>query len=210
MDGPSERCATLAEVWQWWATSLSGLEPAAWNRPSRLPGWDVAALVAHASLLVGGLKRFVSRPVEVAPNIASARDLLARFNEPDGVATTAADTVAEGARQRAARLTPADLLAIYTVHAPAVIAAVEAAGPIVVDYFGVTTLPLDAAVSVATMEAVAHGLDLCASCGIPPASIPTRALDHTVQLLASMAPAIDFVEAATGRAAADIVLPVLR
>ncbi len=209
MQASTERSATLADVWQWWAVTLGELEPAAWTRPSRLPGWDVAALASHASLLIPGVRSFLRKPVDVEPTVRSARDLLVQFNEPGGVATTAAERVAEGARQQAASLTPADLVAIYAITAPDVIAALESAGPIVVSYFGVATVPIDAAVSVAILEAVAHGLDLCASCDRPAATIPRRAMDHAVQLLASMAPPVAFVEAATGRVPAD-VLPVMR
>ena len=209
VDPVSERCATLAEAWGWWASTLTDLEPAAWKRPSRLPGWDVAALVAHGSLLVRGVQFLVTQPLDVEPTVHSARDLLTRFNEPGGVATTFATQVAEAARQQAASLPPQDLVALFTITAPEVIAAIEAAGPIVVDYFGTARVPLDVALSIATLEAVVHGLDLCASCDLDPSSIPRSAMDHTVQLLASMASAVAFIEAATGRRDAD-VLPVLR
>ena len=207
VDVASERCATLAEVWRWWAATLSGLEPAAWTRPSRLPGWDVAALVSHASLLVGGLRSFLRQPLDGEPTVGSARELLMQFNEPGGVATTFAEQVAEGARRpRCALLAiwcPPSRSRHRTSSRP------SSRRDRSVGYFGVATVPIDAAVSLATLEAVAHGLDLCASCDVPPATIPTRAMDHTVQLLASMAPPVAFVEAATGRGDAD-VLPVLR
>ena len=79
----------------------------------------------------------------------SARELLTRFNEPGGLATTFAGQVAEAARQQAASMPPQDLVALFTVTAPQVLAAVEAAGPIVVDYFGTARIPLDEALSTA-------------------------------------------------------------
>jgi len=100
-------------------------------------------------------------------------------------------------------------VALFTITAPEVIAASEAAGPIVVDYFGTARVPFDVALSIAALEAVVHGLDLCDSCDLSPASIPQSSMDHTVQLLASMAPAVDFIDAATGRRDTE-VLPVLR
>ena len=208
VDPSAEPRSTLADAWGWWASTLTELEPAAWNRPTRLPGWDVAALVAHASLLVRGLQFLVARPVDIEPTVHSARDLLTRFNEPGGLATTFAGQVAEAARQQAASLPPQDLVALFTITAPEVIAASEAAGPIVVDYFGTARVPFDVALSIAALEAVVHGLDLCDSCDLSPASIPQSSMDHTVQLLASMAPAVDFIDAATGRRDTE-VLPVL-
>jgi uncharacterized protein (TIGR03083 family) len=209
MDSRSERCATLAATWSWWGDTLTDLELAAWTRPTRLPGWDVAALAAHASLLVRSLQYLVAHPVDAEPTVHSSRELLTRFNEPGGLATTFASQVAEAARQQAASLPREDLVALFTVTAPEVVAAINAAGPIVVDYFGTARVPVEVPLSIATLEGVVHGLDLCASCDVSPASIPPSSMDHTVQLLASMAPPVAFIEAATGRRGAD-VLPVLR
>ena len=52
-------------------------------------------------------------------------------------------------------------------------------------------------------------MDLCAAIGATTNSIPAPAMRHTVELLASMAEPVSFIEAATGRAATP-VLPVLR
>ena len=156
-----------------------------------------------------GLQYLVAHPVDAEPTVHSARELLTRFNEPGGLATTFASQVAEAARQQAAALPREDLVALFTVTAPEVVAAINAAGPIVVDYFGTARVPVEVPVSIATLEGVVHGLDRCASCDLSPTSIPPSSMDHTVQLLASMAPPVGFIEAATGRRDAD-VLPVLR
>ena len=205
----SERCSALAEAWRWWATTLTDLDAAAWRLETRLPGWDVAALVAHTSLLVRGLSFLSSRPIDAAPAMRSAGEMLRHFNAPGGVATTLADEIAEMSRRQSTLTPPDDLIALFAVTAPAVIAAVEETGPIVIDYFGNGTLPIAEAMSIATLEAVVHGLDLCAAVDAPGASIPQSPMQHTVGLLASIAEPVTFIEAATGRSSTH-VLPVIR
>jgi hypothetical protein len=53
-----------------------------------------------------------------------------------------------------------------------------------------------------------HLLDVQRALDHPPV-VPTPALQDTVQLLAELAPAVEFIEAATGRSACS-PLPVLR
>ena len=170
-----------------------------WTRPSRLPGWDVAALVAHGSLLVRALEHFVTRPVAVAPTVhATARPAdpvqrAGRHGHGDGRPGRRGSTPAGGvdaadrpggplhghrtAGRRGGRGRGADRDRLLRCR----------------------PRPLTVAVSIAALEAVVHGLDLCASCDVPPATIPESSMDHTVRLLAGMAPAVAFVEAATGR-----------
>ena len=135
--------------------------------------------------------------------------MLRGLNAPGGVATTLAGGIAEMARRQAASMSPDELVALFTVTAPEVVAAIEAAGPIAVEYFGNGTFPLVEAMSIAVLESVVHGLDLCAAVDARTASIPHGPMQHTVQLLASMAEAVPFVEVATGRSTTQ-VLPVLR
>jgi hypothetical protein len=93
--------------------------------------------------------------------------------------------------------------------APTVVDAIRSAGPIVVEYFGHGTFPLAEAGRIATMEAVVHGLDLCAALGQNRGSLPRGPVTAAVILLPSMPNALDFIEAATGRQTVP-VLPVLR
>jgi uncharacterized protein (TIGR03083 family) len=209
VDAFTERCRTLADAWGWWATALPAVGEEAWRTDTRLPGWDVAELVAHATLLVRGLGYLATHPVDAEPVVGSARDMLRGFNAPGGVATTSAHGVAELARRQAASMSTDQLVALFAETAPEVIAKIRGAGPIVVEYFGNGTFPIGEAMSIAVLEAVVHGLDLCAATGIAGSSIPPAALAHTVQLLASMAEPVTFIEAATGRTAVD-VLPLLR
>jgi uncharacterized protein (TIGR03083 family) len=209
VDGFSDRCSALAEVWGWWAATLTALDADAWAMPTRLPGWDVTALVAHHSGFVRGVARLASHPVDVEAATTSARDMLRRFNAPGGVATTLADDIAAQARSRAASVPRSELVSVFTQEAPAAMAAVTDAGPIVVDYAGNGTFPLTEVLSIGTLEAVVHGLDLVAAVGAPVASIPHTAIRHTADLLASVAEPVPFIEAATGRSSVP-VLPVLR
>ena len=203
------RCELLADAWRWWAEMLEGLDEDDWVRPTRLEGWDVAALVAHHSLLVGGITVLASHPVDAAPATLTARDMLRRFNEPAGIANTAADGVAELARQQAATSSNDDLVARFLHDAPAAVAAVRDGGPTVIEYFGQGTFPISEAAAIAIMEAVVHGLDLCDAIGAGAYELPGDAARFTTELLASLPETVDFIDAATGRRPAD-VLPVLR
>lgn len=210
MDGLlSERCAFLAEVWEWWAQTLRTVDESAWLKNTRLEGWNVAALVAHHSVLVYGLGFLAARPVDAEAQTTSAGDMLRHFNEPGGLASEASGVIAEMARQQAASSSTAELAAVFTDTAPQVLSAIQTAEPVVVDYFGNGTFPLTEAVSIATMEAVVHGLDLCAALDLDSQLLPAAATRSAVTLLASIADPVQFIEAATGRVGAP-VLPVVR
>ena len=77
----------------------------------------------------------------------------------------------------------------------------------VIEYFGDGTFPVAEAMSIAVLEAVVHGLDLCAAVDWPPSSIPPSPMQHTVGLH-DIAEPVSFIEAATGRTSTP-VLPVL-
>lgn len=207
--GFAHRCVVLSEAWQWWAERLTDLDEEAWHVDTRLEGWDVAALVAHHSMLVRGLAFLAAQPVDGVPDTSTAADMLRRFNATDGIANRAAEMVAEMARQQAASMSTTELTSLFVDAGPKTIEALRAAGPIVVEYFGNGTFPLSEAVVIATMEAVVHGLDLAEAVEADKASLPTRAMRSTVDLLASLADGVRFVEAATGRADSE-VFPVLR
>jgi len=208
VDVLAERGAILADAWRWWAETLSELDAASWRRETRLPGWDVAALSAHAALLVQGLGALSVQPLPLEPRVRSAQEMLRGFNAPGGIATTLAEGIAEMARRQAAAMSPAQLVSLFAVTGPAVIATVEACGPTVVEYFGNGTFPIVEVMSIAILEAVVHGLDLCAAIDTATDTIPPAAMHHTVELLESLAEPASFIEAATGRVS-TAVLPVL-
>ncbi len=203
-----EQCELLGATWGWWAATLGSLGDADWHRPTRLEGWDVAALVAHHSLLVPVLARLARNPVDDAPPTSTAAAMLRRFNEPDGVAHTLAHAVAEGARKMASTQTSEGLVAVFTTAAPASIDAARHAGAVVVEYFRHGRLPLADAMSIMIMEGVVHGLDLVRAVDRPPEP-PAGALQFTARLLTDLADPVTFVEAATGRIPAE-VFPVIR
>lgn len=206
------RCDSLRDAWAWWAEVLGSLRDDDWPRPTRLEGWDVAALVAHHAFLVHGLAHLAANPVDASPVIESAAGMLRRFNAPDGVAHTLAPTVADTARRAASTASREQLIATFADLAPQAVTAVRRAGPIVVDYFGHGPLPVAEALSIFVMEAVVHGLDLAAALARGEAlpRLPTSALELTAELLATVAPPVPFIEAATGRAPAAAVLPIIR
>jgi len=208
-DPHTERTTILAGAWRWWADTLQAMDEPAWHRSTRLEGWDVAALVAHHSTLVHGFGRLVAHPVDGGGGTKSAVQMLRTFNEPGGLATTMATAVEQTARQRAGSLSPAELIAVFAQTAPEVVDAMGAAATAVVDYFGHGTMPIAEAASIAILEAVVHGLDLCAALDVDGSSLPDDAMHETVALLAAMADPVEFITVATGRSDTR-VLPVLR
>jgi uncharacterized protein (TIGR03083 family) len=198
----------LGDLWAWWARTLGDLDDASWHRPTRLGGWDVAALTAHHAMLVQGLEYLAMSPVDEPVTTPLARDMLRRFNAPSGLAATLAGDVADRARTEAASTPTSEFVELFRVIAPAVIAATEDGGPVVIDYFGNGTFPIAEALSIMIMESVVHGLDLAAA--VPAASpLPPDGVAFSAGLLASIAEPIALIEAATGRSTAA-VLPVLR
>jgi uncharacterized protein (TIGR03083 family) len=145
---------------------------------------------------------------EVQPTHATAAALLGHFNRPGGIATSQADRVAAAAREDVATYTPAQMIEQFAVTGPQAIATARQLGPVVVDYFGRAMLPLEEAVSIGILEATVHLLDLQRALGVPP-DVPAAGVEHTVRLLAEMAPPVDFIELATGRSSVAL-FPVLR
>lgn len=112
------------------------------------------------------------------------------------------------AREDAATSTPARMVEQFAVTGPQAIATARRLGPVVVDYFGRAMLPLEEAASIGILEATVHLLDLQRALGAPP-DVPAAGVEHTVGLLAAMAPPVDFIELATGRSSVAL-FPVLR
>jgi hypothetical protein len=159
-------------------------------------------------MLVEGLCFLSANPVDQAADIETARDMLRGFNTPNGVAVTCAEQIAERARELAASMSTTEITEVFSTTAPRVAGALNQRSDTVIDYFGCGTLPLQEAISIAVLEAVVHGLDLCNAVGAWPDTLPGAAVESTVVLLAELAPQFAFIEAATGRAPVD-VLPLL-
>ena len=205
---PEDRLTTLGLLWAAWEQQGRGLAADQWQQPTRLGDWTVRMLYAHAAGWPVGLSHLVGQVRDVRPTHATAAALLGDFNRPGGTATSQAGRVAAAAREDAATYPPAQLIEQFAVTGPQAIARARRLGPVVVDYFGRAMLPLEEAVSIGILEATVHLLDLQRALEVPP-EVPGAGLEHTVGLLAAMAPPVDFIELATGRRQVA-VFPVLR
>ena len=205
---PEDRLTTLGLLWAAWEHQGQTLSAEQWQRPTRLGDWTVRMLYAHAASWPVGFAHLVGQVRQVAPTHASAAELLGEFNQPGGIATSQAGRVAAAAQEDAATYTPAQLIEPFSVTGPKAIATARQLGSVVVDYFGRAMLALDEAVSIGILEATVHLLDLQRALEVPPA-VPRAGLEHTVGLLAAMAPPVDFIELATGRSQVA-AFPVLR
>jgi uncharacterized protein (TIGR03083 family) len=203
-----DRLTTLARLWTAWSRQGRALSPEQWDRPTRLGDWTIRMLYAHAAGWPVGFSRLVGMVRDTQPTHATAAALLGDFNRPGGIATSQADDVAARARETASARPPAELIEQFAVTGPQAIATARRLGPVVVDYFGRATLPLEEAVSIGILEATVHLLDLQRALDAPP-DLPGDGVEHTVALLARMAPPVAFIELATGRSSAAL-FPVLR
>jgi uncharacterized protein (TIGR03083 family) len=205
---PEDRLTALGLLWAAWEHQGRGLAADQWQQPTRLGDWTVRMLYAHAASWPVGFAHLVGQVRQVAPTHASAAELLGEFNQPGGIATRQADRVAAAAREDAAAYTPAQLIEPFAVTGPQAIARARELGSVVVDYFGRAMLALDEAVSIGILEATVHLLDLQRALEVPP-DVLGAGLEHTVGLLATMTPPVDFIELATGRSQVAL-FPVLR
>jgi uncharacterized protein (TIGR03083 family) len=205
---PQDRLTTLARLWTAWSRQGRALSAEQWDRPTRLGDWTVHMLYAHAAGWPVGFSRLVGMVRDTEPTHATAAALLRDFNRPGGIATSDAGDVAARARETASARTSAELIEQFATTGPQAIATARRLGRVVVDYFGRALLPLEEAASIGILEATVHLLDLQRALGAPP-DLPAAGVEHTVALLAQMAPPVDFIELATGRSRAT-VFPVLR
>jgi uncharacterized protein (TIGR03083 family) len=202
----TDRLTTLDKLWAVWAEHGQAMTDDQWRRVTRLGTWDVRSLYAHAASWPFAFAGFVNQVRDDAP-VATAAALLRYFNGPDGVAHRQRDQVAAAAREDAARYSTAQLVEQFATAGPRAIATARQRGDVAVDYFGQVVLRLDDAVSIGILEATVHLLDLQRALDQTP-NVPADGLAHTAALLAELAPPVDFIEAATGRRAADL-FPVL-
>lgn len=201
----------LERVWGGWARLGSGLDEVQWSRPTRCPGWDVAAVFAHASLFPVALAEM---PLDGAAAVGAdagrtAVNVLRGFNEPGGVAHAMAGAVADAAVQDARGHSREELVARFGGAGDRAVQRLRATGPAtLVPWPGSGAIALVEGLRIVVMESVVHLLDALRALELP-AEVPEAALRDTVRLLAELAPAVEFVEAATGRAD-RLPLPLLR
>ncbi|MGH3569121.1 MAG: maleylpyruvate isomerase N-terminal domain-containing protein [Pseudonocardia sp.] len=204
------RLDALEHTWQVWAQLGDEVRDEQWPRPTRCAGWDVAALYAHHSLFPMALSAPPPLPEGPVGNPVTAVEILRRFNAPSGVAHTMAEVVADQALADAAQHTRRDLVDRFRVLGPRALKTLrEAEATLVVPWPAAgAVVPLAEALRIVVMEATVHLLDVQRALDRPPVA-PEAALRETALLLAELAPAVEFIEAATGRTTPS-PLPVLR
>lgn len=207
--GHERRVAALGEAWEVWAGLGRSLTEERWAAATRCTGWDVAAIYSHHSRFPLALSSTLPPPAPVPGRPLSALAVLRSYNRPGGGAEGSAAAVEAGAVDEAARVGRAELVERFGRLGPAAIARLRAADPrLVVAWPSVETgVHLGEAVRIVLMEATVHLLDVQRALGILPA-VPEAAHGETARLLAELAPAVELIEAATGRARSPF--PVVR
>lgn len=204
------RLEALEQIWWVWGQLGEGLAEEQWSVATRCPGWDVAALYAHHSVFPVAMSAPPPPVDDPVGEPLTAVEILRRFNAPDGVAHSMAGTVADTAVSEAAAHTRRDLVDRFSVHGPRALRGLRQAKATVVVPWpasgGVITLV--EALRIVLLEATVHLLDVQRALDHAPV-VPPQALLDSVQLLAELAPAVEFIEAATGRLVRS-PLPVLR
>jgi uncharacterized protein (TIGR03083 family) len=202
------RLDALEQTWGVWGQIGEDLTEEQWSRPSRCPGWDVAALYAHHSRCPLDL----STPPPAADGPVgeplTAAEVVTRFNTPNGMARAMAGMVADGAVVEAAAHTRGELVDRFVVHGRRALQILRSTEPTWPWPASGGVITLVEALRLALMEATVHLLDVQRAPDHPP-EVPPEALRDTVQLLAEVAPPVDFIEAATERSTHSR-LPVLR
>jgi uncharacterized protein (TIGR03083 family) len=208
----SARLDILEQTWSVWADLGSGLCERQWTTPTRCTGWNVAAVFAHVSmfpLALGGPGPPV--PDDSPGTLLTAVEIVRRFNQPHGIAHEMAETVADVAIADAAGHDREELVARFAVYGQRAVAGLRTIDPTTLVPWpasgGVVTLV--EALRIVLMESVVHLLDVQRALKLEP-EVPASALRETVQFLAEVAPAVEFIEAATGRSSQPPPLPVLR
>lgn len=204
----------LAATWEVWAEVGRRLPESAWHGRTRLPGWTVRDLYAHAGRWPVGFRRFVQAPVfDEPPAFRSGAALLAYFNQPGGLAATSASAVANSSAADASAHPTDVLVARFAEAGPGALAVAAGLGPDEhLRYAGLVTVTVCCALEVGVVESTVHLLDLraaLAELASVTVAIPTSALAVTRDVLAAVPDPVAFIEAATGRTSRSI-LPVLR
>jgi uncharacterized protein (TIGR03083 family) len=203
----SGRLDALDETWRVWAELGAGLTGEQWATATRCPGWDVAAVYAHHSVFPQ-LFDAALPTVGAAGEPVTAVDTLRGFNAPQGVAHTMAEAVADHAVSEAAQLGTKELVDRFGTHGPGAVRGLRQADPTLVVPWGAGFVTIGEGIRIVLLEATVHLLDVLRALGKPPV-LPAAALAETARLLAEVAPAVEFIEAATGRSA-NSPLPVMR
>jgi uncharacterized protein (TIGR03083 family) len=197
----------LADVWERWARRCATLTPEEWSTPTRCSGWDVAALLAHVCPDPAMFDRLNAAIVDGPAAVTDAAEMLRRFNEPDGIAHTTADSLAEQAVADAKALTP-DAAATRFTECARILRATPMSDETVIAYPTVGSTTLAVIAETALMESTVHLLDLADAVGdVEPSD---EALTATRDLLIAVPDATAAVEVLAGRAAPEAAVPAIR
>ncbi len=206
LDGDDAR-EVLADAWERWARRCATLSPEEWSTPTRCSGWDVAALLAHVCPDSAMFARLGGAIVDGPAAVTDAAEMLRRFNEPDGIAHTTADSLAEQAVSDAAALTP-DVAAARFSECARILRTTPMSDDTVIAYPTVGSTTLAVIAETALMEATVHMLDVAAAVGgIEPSA---QALGATRDLLIAVPDATAAIEVLAGRADPAAAVPAIR
>lgn len=166
-----------------------------------------AALYAHHSRIPRLLSGTPPESAEVGEP-QSAVELLRRYNAPGGLAHTMAGPIEEGEVAEAATHTRRQLVDRFGVDGPRAVSRLRQVEATLVVPWGDAVVFAVEALRIVLLEATVHLLDVQRALGRAPI-VPEAALDETARLLVEVAPAVEFIEAATGRSSSS-PLPILR
>jgi hypothetical protein len=184
---------TLTGLWRSWHDAGVRTPGELWTAPSGLGDWTVRELYAHVARGVATTAGLAAHVVPGTPELPDAAAYFAAVRHTDPA------VVAKTATAWAAERTDEALVETFRIPVPRLGDAVahSIAGTIRLADFAVTRI----------LEATVHLLDLCTV--TPHAEQPSaEALHRTVDVLADLVPAADFIRLATGRPSAA-VFPVL-
>ena len=203
------RLDALKDTWQVWSQLGRDLTEQQWSTPTRCPGWDVACVYGHVSMFPVAMSAPPPVLDELVGKPLTAVEVLRRFNAPGGVASTMAKTNADTAVREAAQHTRAHLVDRFTVHGSRALDGLRKIAPTMVVPWPLSggVMTLVEALRIVLLEATVHLLDVQRALDRPP-DVPMQALQDTTHLLADLAPAVELIEAATGRSTRS-PLPVL-
>lgn len=192
----------LGKLWQVWLSECRQMSDAQWRLPTRCGEWDVMSLAAHVSSGVGGLDALVTKRVVDGPAvITTAAELIRAVKPSSDVAEELSVKVARSARDDADQSTAAELVHRFE-QGVSLCSADSVDVQAVCDYFGRGYATVEAAVDLRVVEATVHLFDLQIALD-KPLDAPVEGVRITRDFLTDLVPAIDFIEAATGRRPVD-------
>ncbi|HEY8729309.1 MAG TPA: sterol carrier family protein [Acidothermaceae bacterium] len=171
---PAARTTDVATVtiaqWRSIAAAVELLPDDEFDRPSTLPGWQVADLVAHLAMCAGAPARWLAEPTPAKAEVNAAAYFLCLQD--------AADDVDARTRERARDKTPMQLRADVRAAVDELVAVVATTDPARVIPTRLAPMRFDEFLITRCVEGVVHGLDLD-----PPVSPDSPALKLVTKAL---------------------------